>query len=117
MKFNIYNKIKIKLKYLGVEVINSYLKEDIKNRFTYIINEYGDPDKEYVDECIGYYKETYPQRFVEYKIGDYYEDDFDFIMNILMKSLTYNNRDFSDLYCYFGEDGFEDGCFIEIGSE
>lgn len=116
-KFSPYSKCRVKLTCTGAAILNDYLDAKMKETQTYVHDLYyddstGDWASDWSLE-IDEYKQKCPQRFKRYVKGDYYEDEFDFVMDMLMSHLSFNKNSFSQVFCYLG-DGDLDKCWIEI---
>lgn len=103
----------MKLTYVGAAIFSNDLEAWGNGVIKRIYDEYENDDIDYAEEQIQEWKSAYPQRFKTYEEGNYYEDDFDFIMDILMGNMVYNKSSFANIFCYIG-DGNEDKCWFEI---
>lgn len=115
--FSPYSKCRVKLTYTGAIIVNNYLEDYQKkienNLIGDYMDDYGNFDEDGFKKELEEYKNDLPQRYKIYCKGDYFEDDFDFIMTIFMEHMAYNKLNFSNIFCYVG-DGDEDRCFFEI---
>lgn len=115
--FSPYSKCRVKLTYGGAETVNNYLydyKKKVENNLIGdYTDDYGNFNEDDFEKELEEYKNNLPQRYKIYSKGEYFEDDFDFIITIFMKHMVYNKISFGEIYCYVG-DGNEDRCFFEI---